>query len=111
MDSRNTIYIYRGIVKKHPGIYIDKDAKTKVTIDYTNYLDGDGIASMSYEVEDSSTVVQVTDTSEVSPIATLYLACTDYGTTPIQVKANMVTDNATVAETCSRSFTVHRART
>ena len=110
MDSRNNIMVYRGIFKR-PAVYIDDDGKTKVTIDYTPYLsnDADNIASITYEIEDSSTAIQVTDTSETTKIATLYIASTDYGS-PIKVKANMVTD-AAVAETCSRSFTVHRART
>ena len=109
VDSRNNIYVYRGIYHKH-SIYIDKDAKTKLTIDYTNYLSTDAIASMAYEIEDSSTALQISDSSIASPIATLYVTATDYGTTPIKIKANMTSD-ATVAEVCSRSFTVHRART
>jgi hypothetical protein len=109
MDSKNNLYVYRGIARKLH-VYVDKDSKKKATIDFTNWLDGDNIASITYEVEDSSTVVQVTDTSETTKIATLYLACTDYNSTPIHVKAKMVTD-AAIPETCSRSIVVHRVRT
>ena len=108
MDSKNNLYVYRGIARKLH-IYLDKDSKKKVTIDFTNWLDGDNIASITYEVEDSSTAVQVTNTSETTKIATLYLACTDYGQ-PMFVKAKMVTD-AAIPETCSRSIVVHRVRT
>ena len=111
MDSRNVLYVYRGIYRQL-NVYVDEDSKGKVLIDFTNYLsnDLDSIASITYKIEDQSTSVQITDTSETAQIATLYVTATDYGTKPIKVKCNMVTD-AAVAETCSRSFTVHRART
>lgn len=108
MDSKNVLYAYRGIYKKKH-IYLDEDAKTKVAVDFTNYLDGDNIASVTWKVEDESSAITVSDTSETTKVATAYLTCNDYGR-PMWVKCSAVTD-AAVAETCSRSFMVHRART
>ena len=105
---KNTLYAYRGIYRrKH--INLDKDAKIQVNADLTSWLGTDNIASATWEVEDSSSAITVSNTSETTKVATAYLSCTDYGQSMF-VKVSCVTD-AAIPETCSRSFIVHRART
>ena len=110
MDSKNMLFAFRGIYrKKH--IYIDYDAKTKIQADFTNYLDGDLIDSVTWAVQDSNADVQISDESfTAAGIATAYIAATDYTSQRIHVKVS-ITSDASVPEICSRSFVVHRVRT
>lgn len=108
MDSKTTLYAYRGIYKKKH-VYIDKDGKIAIHMDGTNWLDGDTFTTATWKIEDSSTAITVSDTSLATPIATAYITCTDYGES-VNLKVSATSD-AAVPEICSRSFTVHRVRT
>ena len=59
MDSKNTLYAYRGVYRKKV-IYLDKDAKTKINMDASGWADTDSIASASWEVENSDTSITIT---------------------------------------------------
>ena len=108
VDSRNILYAYRGIYKKKH-VTVDVDATIKIQMDATNWLDGDNIASAVWKTEDETSLIAVSNTSETTKVCTAYLTTTSYGQS-INLKCSALSDNAT-PETCSRSFTVHRART
>jgi hypothetical protein len=109
MDSKNVAYAYRGIFKGPLHVYIDKASKTKISLDTTNWVGSDTITGATWKIEDDSTAVTLSDTSLATPIATTYVSCTDYGE-PVNIKVSCVSD-AAVAETCTRSFVIHRVRT
>ena len=109
MDSKNTLHAYRGIYRKKT-IFLDKDSKVAIHMDATNWLDGDDITSASWSVEDDSTEITISDTSETTKIATAYLVCTEYNSRPLHVKVIAVSDAAT-PESCARSFLIRRTRT
>jgi hypothetical protein len=109
MDSKNTLYAFRGIYKGPLHVYVDKDAKIAIHMDGTNWLDGDTFTAATWKIEDNSTAITVSDKSLATPIATAYITCTDYGE-PVNLKVSC-TSSAAVPEICSRSFVVHRART
>jgi hypothetical protein len=110
MDSKNVSYAYRGIYKGPVHIRVDKSGLIKIQMDGTNWLgDTDTFVSATWKVEDDSTAVTISDTSLATPIATAYVSCTDYGE-PVNIKVSCVSD-AAVAETCTRSFVIHRVRT
>ena len=109
MDAKTTLYSYRGIYKGPLHVKIDKSGKIAIHMDGTNWLDGDTFTSATWKIEDDSTAITVSDKSLATPVATAYVSCTDYGQ-PVNLKVSCLSD-ASVPETCTRSFVIHRVRT
>lgn len=107
--EQNTLFVQRGFYDMLT-VYIDKDSDAKlVKIDWSDWLNGSSIASTTWEVQNSSNRITVSNTSNNSTICTAYLNATYYND-EIFVKNTIVT-NDTIPETESRSILVKTVRT
>ena len=103
------LYIFRGFYDLKT-IYIDKDSDLKrIQADWTDWLDGSDISSVACAVQDSATIIAVSETSNTSKIATAYINATKYNQ-ELFLKCT-ITTNDSPAEIESRSFLIKTLRT
>jgi len=118
VDSRNTLFVpfeqttlfaQRGAFDLLT-VYIDKDSDAKlVKIDWSGWLNGSSIASTTWEVENSSNRLTISNQTNNSTICTAYLNATYYND-ELYIKNTIVTGD-TIPETESRSILVKTLRT
>ena len=90
-------------------LYLDKDSTKKAEINWASWLGTDGIASVTWQVENNSGLVTIANDSVAGTTATVYVTGTTYDS-EINIKATMTTD-AAIPEIDSRSIWVRTNRT
>ena len=104
-----TLVVQRGVYSMKT-VYIDKAAKKRISVDWAKWLPSDvTIASSTWETENETNRLVVSDTSATSTVTECYIDTTDYDF-EIFLKNTIVTD-ATIPETESRSFLIKTVRT
>lgn len=104
-----TLYVYRGVFSMKT-IFIDKDSDAKrISADWTDWLNGSDIASVVWEIENSSSQIVLSNKSNTVKVATAYVNANDYNL-ELHVKCT-ITTNDSIPETESRSFLIRTVRT
>jgi hypothetical protein len=104
----DVLHVYRGI-EKHMTLYIDKATKKRCSINYSQFLPtGVSIDTSTWTVEDSSTLVTLSNAANDNTTTEVYVTGT-LRDSEVWIKNAIVTD-ATIPETLQTSILVKTVR-
>ena len=99
----NTIHVYRGRPSKRT-VYIDKDGLTRISVNWTEWLGTDTIASSTWSVEDNNSILTLSDT-DLDTVATEAHVSSSTRHTDIYVKNAITTALGEIATQSIRVIT------